>query len=567
MRAHPNMNNVISKIEIDSFRSISKVVIEAGNINVFSGLNDVGKSNVLKALNLFFNGETDFGIKLNFNLDYSKISLASVQRSSKKKQLIKIKIHFNPPSSFKSLQGKELWVERVFDRLGDKSESSSLDGTKQKAFLTRLTNSIQYYYIPALKGPDVLQYILGEVGKRKLISEADIATLNDKVNANISDLATILTDSLIQTETKFELPVLVEDFWQKLNINTKYDEFKKLDDEINPSKKGHREALKEEYYQIPLQSRGEGIKSKYIPPLLQWIQEREPNLPYVWGIDEPENSLEFKKAQEIAGLYFNSYSKKTQLFLTSHSLAFIFPDTTIRAVNMFRCVRGKWGETTIEPLKNLFEHQDKYNLAEEIGALEIQKEIIEEWRIKEYQIEELHKKVDSLTKSVIFVEGEIDEVYFKKALEIFGLDDYPAEIKCIGYKDKDGNAIFTGKENLKKTEQFLSAHMPIYKTILFYDIDCRRSVEKKGNLTVYCPDIIPGAKYKTGVEHLLVVPDEFDVTSSKYQETKIEGDKQVTFPNKIAIKNSILALPLDQQKQWLSKIHTILIDIKSKYLS
>lgn len=560
------MNNIISKIEIDSFRSISRVVIDAENINVFSGLNDVGKSNVLKALNLFFNGETDFGMKLNFNSDYSKVSLASVQRSSKKKQQIRIKVHLNPPSSFKSLQEKELWVERVFDRLGEKNESSSLDGTKQKAFLTRLINNIQYYYIPALKGPDVLQYILGEVGKRKLISETDIADLNRKLNQNIVDLANILTDSLIKTETKFELPVLVEDFWQKLNINTKYDEFKKLDDEINPSKKGHREPLKDEFYQIPLQTRGEGIKSKYIPPLLQWIQGREPNRPYVWGIDEPENSLEFKKAQEIADLYFNSYSKKTQLFLTSHSLAFIFPNSPASTINMFRCVRGKWGETKIELLENLFKKEEKYNLAEEIGALEIQKEAIEEWRTKDQQIEELHKKVEMLTKPVIFVEGEIDEDYFKKALEIFNTTNYPAEIRWIGYNDKTGSPRFTGKDNLNKAEQFFIANMPTHKIILFYDIDCKKPIKTTQNLTVYCPDTVPNAKYKSGVEHLLVVPDDFNTTSSEYQETKQEGDKTVTFPNKTAIKNHVFALSKDKQKKWLKKIHDILVKIKKDYL-
>ncbi len=561
------MNNVISKIEIDSFRSISKVLINVANVNVFSGLNDVGKSNVLKALNLFFNQQTDFGTEINFNSDYSKVSLASVQRSSKRKQQIKIKIHFNAPPSFKSLQGKVIWVERVFDRLGARSESSSLDGEKQKALLTRLTNSIQYYYIPALKGPEVLQYILGEVGKRKLISETDITTLNNKVNANIVDLAKILTGSLIQTETKFELPVLVEDFWQKLNINTKYDEFDKLDGEINPSKKGRREALKDEFYQIPLQLRGEGIKSKYIPPLLQWIQDREPNRQYVWGIDEPENSLEFKKAQEVANLYFKIYSKKSQLFLTSHSLAFIFPDIVSDEISIYRCVRGKWGETLIELLESLFKKQDKLALAEEMGALEIQKEVIEEWRAKNLEIEELQKKVASFTKPVIFVEGEIDEIYFKKTLEVFNVTDYPAEIKWIGHKNTTGHVVFTGESSLSKAEQFLLANMPPYKTILFFDIDCRKKVTTTGNLTVYCPDQIAGAKYETGIEYLLSVPNGFNTTDPKYQVVKKKGDTISTFPNKSAIKDYVLGLTPGQQKSWLHKIYDILTEIGREKLS
>jgi len=560
------MNHIISKIEIDSFRSIQKCIIDTGNVNIFSGLNDVGKSNVLKALNLFFNSQTDFATKLNFYTDYSKVSLASAQQSAKKKQQIKIKIYFKAPSTFKSLQNKELWIEKVFDRLGNQTEHSSLDTTKQKSSLTRLLNNIKYFYIPALKGTDVLQYILGEVGKQKLIPEKDIIDLNQKVNSNIIDLAEILIKSSINTETKFELPVLVEDFWQKLNINTKYDEFDKLSE---GTKKEKMETLKEEFYQIPLQLRGEGIKSKYIPPLLQWIQDREPNRQYIWGIDEPENSLEFKKAQEVANLYLGTYSKKTQLFLTSHSLAFIFPDSTHENVNIFRCFKGALGSTQVELLKNLFKEQEKYNLAEEVGALEIQKEVIQEWRIKDEQIKELKTKIDSLTKPVIFVEGLIDEAYFKRALENCGkAGNYPAEVKWIGHKDQNDQDTFTGNSSLDKTKSFLSAHNPPQKVILFYDVECKKEITSKDNLTVYCPKEIEGAKYKEGSEHLLVVPKDFDISKEEYILT---DKKSTTFPkksiNKKSLQGHIFSLSNNQQNQWLANINNILEEIKNNYLS
>ena len=53
--------NIIKKITISKFRSIGEgQKIEPADFNVISGANDSGKSNYLKALNLFFNGETDF---------------------------------------------------------------------------------------------------------------------------------------------------------------------------------------------------------------------------------------------------------------------------------------------------------------------------------------------------------------------------------------------------------------------------------------------------------------------------------------------------------------------------
>ncbi len=56
-------------MEIRNFRSIQHLIINTNlnDLNVFVGKNDIGKSNILRALNLFFNNETDLGKKLNFN--------------------------------------------------------------------------------------------------------------------------------------------------------------------------------------------------------------------------------------------------------------------------------------------------------------------------------------------------------------------------------------------------------------------------------------------------------------------------------------------------------------------
>ncbi len=43
----------IKNIKIKNFRSIVDIDIDTDKLNIFVGLNDAGKSNVLKALNLF----------------------------------------------------------------------------------------------------------------------------------------------------------------------------------------------------------------------------------------------------------------------------------------------------------------------------------------------------------------------------------------------------------------------------------------------------------------------------------------------------------------------------------
>ncbi len=491
------MNDVITKIEIDSFRSIWRETLSIGNVNVFSGLNDVGKSNVLKAINLFFNGQTDFGRPYNFDTDYSKVSLAHVQRSNKKKQQIRVKIYFKAPASFKSLKDQVIWMEKIFDRSGGVTENYSVDDAKRRTSITRLVNSIQYFYIPALKGPDVLKYILGEVGKRQLVSDADIKKLNDSVNDNIQDLANILTGSAIKNETRFELPVLVEDFWQKLSINTRYDEFSELDTKINPSSKGKKDALKKEGFQIPLQLRGDGIKSKFIPPLLQWIQKHESRKFNVWGIDEPENSLEFKKAREVAGLYYDEYAKNAQLFLTSHSLAFIFSENS--NVSVVRCYKGEYGETKFQNFNNLFSGDNKLNLAEEIGALEIQKEVYKEWVVKDKQIEDLKIEIQNHSKPLIVTEGH-NAQHIKKALMI--LD----KVLLTQFDVLEGAESKTGSSQLKAVFEVMRQRASGHKIIFVWDHDAKTSIvslNESATVFKFCFDRnILNNKVNKGIENL-----------------------------------------------------------------
>jgi predicted ATP-dependent endonuclease of OLD family len=66
---------IIKKIEVSKFRSIYSIDIDADEINIFSGRNNQGKSNILKALNLFFNSKSnfdqDFDQGKDFNIAYT----------------------------------------------------------------------------------------------------------------------------------------------------------------------------------------------------------------------------------------------------------------------------------------------------------------------------------------------------------------------------------------------------------------------------------------------------------------------------------------------------------------
>jgi len=546
-------NSIIKKIEIDNFRSIHHQTIDFKEFNLFSGLNDSGKSNILKALNLFFNNETDFQTKLNFTEDFCKVELAKAQKASKSKQLIKVKVHFNHPKGYSTLQNeKELFVEKIFDRANFPTlKYSNESNSKVKTSISRILNKIQYIYIPSLKGEGVIKYLLGLIGEYKLIDQKDIEDLNEKVNLNTKDLTELLTKSQIVINTSFGLPVLLNDFWQKLTVGTLYENFDLLDKKFKGSPKAKLKKLNPAFYQIPLNFRGEGIKSKYIPPILQWLQLKNQNKIFIWGIDEPENSLEFRAAEGLNRLFCNEYAKTNQIFATSHSLAFLNPPDNVKHYPLiFRCIKDDSGTTNIKCLNDLFKESNKYELFEELGVLKVQKEIIDEWRkkestffneIKNYKdtISELNDLVSRIPKPIIITEGKTDWKHLKSALNYFQSQNlFPnLDISFFEYDNID-----MGDTELERTCEKYSLIPQPNKVIFIFDRDVPRHLESKGNgkryknwnnnVFSFC---IPTPSHRRFYKNISI---EFFYKDSDLKRIDTEG-KRLFFSNEIEIKRII----------------------------
>lgn len=478
------MNNLISQIEVTNFRSIKYAKIDCSAYNLFCGQNDVGKSNILKALNLFFNQETDFKTPFDFSTDYNKYALAEAQSSKKKKQLIKIKVTFKKPKSYKSISGSTYYIEKTFDR-NDKNGLGivrySEESTSGRTAISRLYNQMRYVYIPALKGKDVIQYLLGLLGEQELIGTTQIADLNRSINETTNDLADLLNESKIGIGVSFGLPTLLSDFWQQLSVGTTYEYFETIEKSL-VSKKGAVK-LSSSSYQIPLNMRGDGIKSKFLPPILKWLQNHNEQKTFIWGIDEPENSLEFRAAEELSYLFGNEYALTTQIFATSHSMAFINPrDTDTIKPAIFRTVRSSLGETSFQDINDLYKTKNREDLLEEIGALDIQKELITKFR---QQIEdeknakkelmnslnELQAQIAALTKPLVITEGKTDIKHILKAKEKLGITD-------VDFEQIDSQHQPDGDSNLRKLLEQLSKIHNRNKIIGIFDRDVPETIKK-----------------------------------------------------------------------------------------
>lgn len=203
---------------------------------------------------------------------------------------------------------------------------------------------------------------------------------------------------------------------------------------------------------------------------------------FIWGIDEPENSLEFRAAEALSTLFCDEYAKTTQIFATSHSMAFINPRETAKVKPfIFRTIHSLYGETEFQNINDLFKDTHNTELLEEIGALEIQQELISIFRkqidaqkeakqLFEVQVKDLQLKIKELKRPLVITEGKTDIKHIKKAKEKLGIID-------IDFEQIDENNQPAGESNLKTLLVQLSKVSHTNKIIGLFDRDQEQTVK------------------------------------------------------------------------------------------
>lgn len=150
---------LISAVRIRGLRSIQNEEVERlGELTVLVGRNSSGKSNALRALNLFFNDEVDPGIVLDLNRDYH------ARPQARKKKAVEISVDFNLPPQFRFRQGlKQLQsavgtaftITRRWERDPQQQIVSTttlrrdaVEVPEGDIYARQLLNLIRYRYIP-----------------------------------------------------------------------------------------------------------------------------------------------------------------------------------------------------------------------------------------------------------------------------------------------------------------------------------------------------------------------------------------------------------------------------------
>lgn len=393
---------IIKAVQVRKFRSIKSVTkgIDLTDLNIFVGQNDQGKSNILRALNLFFNGETDRGLSFRFSDDYCYHS----NKGKGTRHEIRIDLIIHPPKHrFKHAKPLR-WVKQWRQDGSISEERKYIENGEllsPRDNVSKWLDKIRYRYIPAIKGQSYFSTLMGEL--HDVLNEAHSDVLNEQGEEFISGIQEV-TDNItqelneqIQISNTIQVPSDFKQLFSNLDFGVRVD--------------GNTYHLKQ---------RGDGIKIRHIPVILKYMSEQERNISRagyvkpdtIWGFEEPENNLELKYAYELAET-FKDYSKDIQIFVTTHSPAFYALDAKEGdGVNTFYVAQGGDGCTKISKVT----HEQTDELHESMGLLPIITPYLTQIYAHQKEISDLEKTLDELkndTKCVILTEDENHEHVIK----------------------------------------------------------------------------------------------------------------------------------------------------------
>lgn len=410
----------ITKIDIRNFRSVRNLSLSPGKLAVLVGKNDSGKSNVLRALNLFFNGRTMPADDFDFEADHNVFN-----NPNRRAKEILIKLEIEMPESYRATNGDfVVWERRwrseglVHDEYsGRRRVAGPRGGTRfemveipKQSNAHALLRNINFIYVPAIKDLEYFSElrasiydIIAEVADREFRNSSQ--DFEKSISHQLEDLTNQITASL-GFRSRLALPKDLSHIFESLDFLS-------------------------EGQDISLDARGDGIKARHIPLILKFMADKKRSLQgrgaqphtFIWGYEEPENNLELSSCVELADQFWDFIDQGvSQIFLTTHSPVFYNlhrkqekTDNLISCHHIFR-------EADEEGTKQLADLDD---LDDRMGTTALFAPLVEELEDRVRRQEQARAEVELLAQAnrrKIFVEGDSDARIIKKALKVFAPD-------------------------------------------------------------------------------------------------------------------------------------------------
>ncbi len=387
----------IQKIRIKNFRSLSDISIDVESLAVFVGCNDAGKSNILRALDLFFNGAAN-----KYRLDWIRDFSGFAKPGQGKAKEIQISLTFKLPESY-NVKGRVIW-SKTWRQLGFHHESILQEnGTElpPRSKAVSYLRSIRYEYVPAIKGPDYFEKLLGSVydmlesTAQQSIRSAS-ASFTDTIRRHTIGILADLSEQL-GLSSDLTLPTDLRDLFSALEFRSQTG-----------------------VHSVALAQRGDGIKVRHIPIILNWMARQanheriavagRPRVETIWGYEEPENNLEARSAFELADSFLDLQVSGIQIFLTTHSP--IFYSGLLRTGEKHVCLHEVQKELASDSriIRRDPNRSDQMEaLDSSVGFLHLIEPHIKEWRER---VDSLKIRITQLVDTsvpTVFVEGPTDK--------------------------------------------------------------------------------------------------------------------------------------------------------------
>ncbi|HYE85395.1 MAG TPA: AAA family ATPase [Vicinamibacterales bacterium] len=524
---------VIKRIRIKNFRSIVEGEFSPGKVSIIVGENDAGKSNYLRALNLFFNNETDVGRQFSFASDFS---LNATVGKGKARQ-IEIALYIEPPATFSDrdmILWKRYWRDDSMTYVGESFHR--LPGNREiqlKSKAIQWLRRFRYRYVPAIKGGDYFASLMRD------LHDSLAETVDGELRSAASDFIGVVRNHTagiserlkysISLESKLQLPPNLRALFEVLDFSTSRGEA-----------------------ELSLQLRGDGIKVRHIPAVLSFLADQErrlapagkPRPTAIWGYEEPENNLEMKRAFEHANELYVA-REFAQILITTHSPAFYGLATSKRD--------DVWAfGASVEPARGTQLRRVSQNASQEfdvsLGLMPLVAPYVEE---KARELAEVQKEIQALNERVqeakrlmVLVAGETDVDYLRAAMDVHCPGNHSHfDVLCIGKKGVGGSIGAGDPRLISIIEQWNTRpELLSRRVIVIFDSDVKKLPNNFHSMVelVQLPKNSNNAIAACGIENLL--PE--SVFLQKFYRVKTEklaygGVKETRTLDKVMLCNAV----------------------------
>lgn len=322
----------LTRVSIQDFRSIASAELEGlQDVTPIVGLNGSGKSNFLRALNAFFNGEIERGEPFALRRDFRAL------KGKKFQVVVEVDLDYSVfeklrkayTDALDAVAGGELQLtvrrEWMLDAAGEEisrlyagPSTSALAPLEDEdlQYATRLLRAVRFRYIPnhvhpsqvLLEEQDAIRRILFDrLSQQGVISSSvvgDIAAAARELMRPIEDSMSLTTDSI------GEVALATPEDWRELAWS--FGLAMRTSSQLRPM-----EAV----------LHGSGIQSLLAYEVLHFLDttvERGWHKGALWAVEEPESFLHARLQAELARL-FSTYAAEDplQILMTTHNAAFV----------------------------------------------------------------------------------------------------------------------------------------------------------------------------------------------------------------------------------------------------